>query len=65
MVRCNAVEILSRAYPLEKRGEGREVASRFLTKQQTKFIDLLEDPCPQVRVATIKVCIIYLYISYL
>ncbi|VVC32382.1 Hypothetical protein CINCED_3A006773 [Cinara cedri] len=54
VVRCNAIEILARAYPLEKRGEGREVGSRFLTKQQEKFIDFLEDPCPQVRISAIK-----------
>lgn len=56
MVRCNATEILARAYPLEKRGEGREESSRFLMKQQDAFLDLLEDPCPQVRIAAIKVC---------
>lgn len=56
MVRCNATEILAIAYPLEKRGEGREVASKFLIKQQDAFKDLLEDRCPQVRIAAIKVC---------
>lgn len=55
MVRCNATEVLTRAYPLEKRGEGREVSSRFLIKQQNAFLDLLEDDCPQVRIAAIKV----------
>lgn len=55
MVRCNATEILARAYPLEKRGEGREISSRFLIKQQDAFLDQLEDSCPQVRVAAIKV----------
>lgn len=63
MVRCNAIEILTRAYPLEKRGEGREVSSKFLIKQQNAFLDLLEDRCPQVRIAAIKVCKhIYIYI---
>lgn len=56
MVRCNATDILARAYPLEKRGEGREVSSRFLMKQQNAFLDLLVDVCPQVRIAAIKVC---------
>lgn len=56
VIRCNATEILARAYPLEKRGEGREVSSRFLIKQQDAFLDLLEDRCPQVRIAAIKVC---------
>jgi len=65
MVRCNATEILTRAYPLEKRGEGREIASKFLIKQQNAFQDLLEDLCPRVRIAAIKVCkhkcFIYIY----
>jgi hypothetical protein len=56
VVRCNATDILARAYPLEKRGEGREVSSRFLIKQQNAFLDLLVDVCPQVRIAAIKVC---------
>jgi len=47
---------LARAYPLEKRGEGREISSRFLIKQQNAFLDQLEDICPHVRVAAIKVC---------
>jgi len=55
-VRCNATDILARAYPLEKRGEGREVSSRFLIKQQNAFLDLLLDACPQVRISAIKVC---------
>lgn len=55
MVRCNATEILARAYPLEKRGEGREVSSRFLIKQQNTLLDLLVDPCPPVRIAAVKV----------
>lgn len=55
MIRCNATEIFTRAYPLEKRGEGREVSSRFLIKQQNTLLDLLVDPCPQVRIAAIKV----------
>lgn len=55
VVRCNATEILARAYPLEKRGEGREVSSRYLIKQQDAFLDLLVDSCPQVRIAAIKV----------
>lgn len=54
VVRCNATDILARAYPLEKRGEGREVSSRFLIKQQNAFLDLLVDVCPQVRIAAIK-----------
>ncbi|KAL4131307.1 hypothetical protein QTP88_008640 [Uroleucon formosanum] len=54
VVRCNATDILARAYPLEKRGEGREVSSRFLMKQQNAFLDLLVDVCPQVRIAAIK-----------
>lgn len=61
MIRCNATEILARAYPLEKRGEGREVSSRFLMKQQNALLDLLIDPCPQVRIAAIKVCSINQY----
>lgn len=66
MVRCNAVEMLSNAYPLEKIGERRDVISYFLLKQQNAIIDLLSDPCPQVRIAAIKVCIlnnIYFYLS--
>ncbi|XP_050420549.1 condensin-2 complex subunit G2-like [Adelges cooleyi] len=54
VVRCNAIEILARAYPLEKRGEGRENSSRYLIKQQDAFFEALEDPCPQVRIAAIK-----------
>uniref|UniRef100_A0A2H8TZZ4 Condensin-2 complex subunit G2 n=1 Tax=Melanaphis sacchari TaxID=742174 RepID=A0A2H8TZZ4_9HEMI len=54
VIRCNATDILARAYPLEKRGEGREVSSRFLIKQQNAFLDLLVDVCPQVRIAAIK-----------
>lgn len=57
MIRCNATEILARAYPLEKRGEGREASSRFLIKQQNSLLDMLVDRCPQVRIAAIKVCI--------
>ncbi|XP_050543998.1 condensin-2 complex subunit G2-like [Daktulosphaira vitifoliae] len=54
VVKCNATEVLAIAYPLEKRGEGRENSSRFLIKQQNAFLELLEDNCPQVRIAAIK-----------
>lgn len=56
MVRCNATEMLVIVYPLEKIGESREVASRYLIKQQDAMINLLEDVCPQVRIAAVKVC---------
>ncbi|XP_025409710.1 condensin-2 complex subunit G2-like isoform X2 [Sipha flava] len=66
-IRLNAVEILARAYPLEKRGEGREVSSRFLMKQQDAFLDLLLDVCPVVRIAAIKgicSCLQYFWDSF-
>lgn len=56
MARCNATEMLLIVYPLEKIGESREVSSRYLIKQQNAMINLLEDVCPQVRIAAINVC---------
>ncbi|XP_050529448.1 uncharacterized protein LOC126899015 isoform X2 [Daktulosphaira vitifoliae] len=67
VVRCNAIEILTVVYPLEKRGEGRENSSRFLIKQQNAFLKLMEDNCPQVRIAALKgicCCLTYFWNTF-
>lgn len=42
-------------YPLEKPGEGKSVYSRFLRKQHEEMLNLLDDPCPAIRVIAIRV----------
>lgn len=47
-------------YPLERKGKSVKEYSVFLRKQHDELLNLLEDPCPTVRIIAIKVRIDYL-----
>lgn len=55
MHRCNAAEIFMDAYPLEQPREGVTTYSKNLRKQHEEMLQLLDDPCPAIRVIAIKV----------
>lgn len=53
-VRCNAITILTEAFPVHDPGATREDIDKMVTSQCTKMLELLVDPAPAVRRATIE-----------
>lgn len=53
-VRSNAVTILTEAFPIHDPGATREDIDNMVTSQCTKMLELLVDPAPSVRRATVE-----------